>query len=479
MTEFNPLFDINVGPGGTFRKSGEVQTLPSHIDGLFEEIRNSAKSKVVMHFHGGLISERSGIKIARKMTPLYQSAGAYPINVIWETGFWETVTRNLDTIGKTGLFKKLVRYGLDQIRKRAGMDIGGRGGGSSLTEEEFERVWQTGTVLMTTSATGRGVAPALTEEQIDRATPQIETDLEMELQADAEFWHLMQNEAPFTETLDKSIIEEARGARGVINYAAIAIRLGKVVIRSLKRLVNNTDHGAYPTLVEELLHEFYLADLGTWIWTGMKDITEDMFKPNQGDLTADSYAGSYFLEHLAKLKADNPAMIIDLVGHSAGSIVICKLLKTIAQRHPELKPRNILFLAPAVISQIFHDELVTKPERFENFRMYTMSDDFESQDALFPPLYTRSLLYFISGALERKADTPVAGLTRHSTGESPYDDDHLVRIHEFLHEPGKVRLIQSITNDSALPGERTSSTSHGDFDDNPLTRESLAWVISA
>lgn len=479
MTGFNHLFDINVGPGGTFRRSGQVQTLPSHVDGLFNAVRNSGQRKVVIHFHGGLISERSGIEIARKMTPLYESAGAYPINIIWETGLWETVTRNLDSVGKTKLFKKLARYGLDQIRKRLGVDIGGRGGGAGLSTEEFERVWQTGSVLMTRSAAGRGAAPTLTQDQIDRAKSQIETELEVELQGDAELQQLIQEEAPFTELLDEDVIQEARGARGLITWAVLAVRLGKVVVKVLKRLVNHTDHGPYPTLIEELLHEFYLADLGAWVWSGMKDIAVDTFKANQPDLTADSYVGTYVLERLARLRAEDPGIEIDLVGHSAGSIAICNLLKTIAQRHPGLKPRNILLLAPAVTSQIFHDEIVTKPERFTNFRMYSMADDFESQDALFPPLYTRSLLYFISGALERETDTPIAGLVRHAAGEKPYSDDYLVKIHQFLHEPGKVRLIRSVTPDDAQPGERSASTSHGDFDDDSLTRESLAWVISA
>src|SRR5690606_25672857 len=203
------------------------------------------------HFHGGLNSEEVGIDIARRMTGLYQSAGAYPINIIWETGFWETVTRNLDSIGNTQLFKKIMHHALNQIRKRLGVDIGGRGGQGNLTEDEFERIWQTGSIGMTQTATGRGLAPTLTEVEIENAKAQIETDIEVELQSDRDISNLMEEEAPFTELLDQDLVEQAREAKGFINYTLLAIRLTKVVLRVLKRFTKRTDHGPYPTLVEE------------------------------------------------------------------------------------------------------------------------------------------------------------------------------------------------------------------------------------
>ncbi|MBA1148276.1 hypothetical protein H0Z60_14565 [Ectothiorhodospiraceae bacterium WFHF3C12] len=482
MAEFVPLFDINVGPHGTFRRSGDLQSTPSQVDELFNAVRRSGKRRVVLHFHGGLIAEQSGLAIARKMTPLYECVGAYPVNIIWETGLWETVTRNLDSLGRTRLFKKLVKYGLDQLRKRMGVDIGGRGtSGSGLSDTEFERIWQSGSVISGASAMGRGAGTTLTELEVEQAKDQIELDLESELQADAELQNLLDEEAPFTELLDPTVAEGARtrGGRGMISTAVIAVRLAKVVYQVLRRMLNGRDHGLYPTLIEELLHEFYLADLGAWVWGGMKDAAAAMFRRNELPLGRDSHVGSYFLERLATLLTSEDGWSVDLVGHSAGSIAICELLKAAADRHDGFQARNILFLAPAVTSRLFHEELTSKPERFERFRMYTMTDALEAVDALFPPLYPRSLLYFISGVLEPESDTHLAGLARHAAGEPPYTDPHLLAVHEFLHEPGANRLVLSVTDDGAAPGQRSASTCHGGFDDDPLTRESLAWMVGS
>jgi hypothetical protein len=108
--------------------------------------------------------------------------------------------------------------------------------------------------------------------------------------------------------------------------------------------------------------------------------------------------------------------------------------------------------------------------------MFTMKDEWERQDRLVPRIYTRSLLYFISGALEADPDVAIAGLARHFSGEAPYVTPDLLKIRRWLTAPGANRLVLATTG-QALPGFGSMALHHGDFDDEeaPSVRCRLCW----
>jgi len=95
-----------------------------------------------------------------------------------------------------------------------------------------------------------------------------------------------------------------------------------------------------------------------------------------------------------------------------------------------------VFLAPAATSDLFFNEIVSRPERFERFRMFTMQDDYESKDILVPYVYPRSLLYLVSGIMEEKPDSPICGMQKFLSGTDPYDDSNLIAIRDFLQNNG-------------------------------------------
>jgi len=73
---------------------------------------------------------------------------------------------------------------------------------------------------------------------------------------------------------------------------------------------------------------------------------------------------------------------------------------------------------------------------------------------------------------------PIVGLARHFMGTPPYDTAELLEIRQWLHEPGAHRLVLAKTGPAAA-GLASDSTRHGDFDDDKLTRESLAAILAA
>ena len=478
------LHYVNVGPKGTFQNSSDIQTLPRDIDDIIDHVEQHDLKKLAIHFHGGLIKESSGMKIADKMLPVFHDAGSHAITFVWETGLLETIARNIDNIHNTKLFKKLLKLVIRHAGKKLG-GVGGRGPGVAIPYAEIEAELAKQTPFEDfnqSEAESRG-AGALSETQLDADTADLEQEIEEDLESDAdEIEELLKIEAPTTELFDQSRVTEAvaEDARGISTFITVAKAVALIVKEVVRRYIRKTHHGFYPTVVEEILRYYYLADLGAWVWGGMKTAAQNMWLPNGGLHGLDQHAGTYFIEKLAALQASRPELTIDLVGHSAGSIAICEMLKAATEQNISLTLRNILFLAPACTAELMSSEIIAHPERYRHFRMFTMRDDYESDNSLVIGVYTRSLLYFISGVLEQRVDEPIAGMQRYLTGNKPYDKEPFLTIKEFLDQPDEDRLVlsnsQQITP-GAPPGLRTTAEEHGAFDDDGLTRASLTAII--
>jgi hypothetical protein len=84
--------------------------------------------RVVMHFHGGLVDEARGMKIAQHLLPVYTGAGAYPVFFVWRSGALEILRDNLFKIAREELFDRLVRRVLGwAVGKVRGEEEGSRG----------------------------------------------------------------------------------------------------------------------------------------------------------------------------------------------------------------------------------------------------------------------------------------------------------------------------------------------------------------
>jgi hypothetical protein len=412
------------------------------------------------------------------MTPVYEEAGSHPVTFIWETGLVETITRNLTKIYNTKLFQKLVVYVLREVAKRLGGGVGGKGPGEPMKLSEIEAELNRIDKFDRFDKGARGGAQLMTERDVEEQRGDIEADLQDILDKD-NFPDFVESGEAETEYLAPHIGQQGNGqAKGLISLGLFVKLLAKVAYASMIRFVQGRDHGLYPTVAEEVLRELYLADFGAWVWSGMKDVAVAMWAANQVPINDDSHVGTYFLEKLVAFQMTNAGLSVDLIGHSAGSIAICQMFRAAAQRGITLSVRHVIFLAPACTSELMCQEIVSHPQRFTDFRMFTMSDAFEVKDQLVHGIYTRSLLYFISGVLEQASDVPLAGLVRYLSAQKPYDAPDLVRIANWLKEPGKNCIVQSVTSD-VTPGLVSSSTTHGDFDDDFPTLESIKAIISA
>lgn len=473
-------FIINAGPEGTFNRSGDYQTLPEDIDRMFDSYEQGNVRQIAIYFHGGLVKESSGLEVARNVEPYLTNAGYQPVCFVWETGLVETLTVNISKISETKLFRKLIKVLVKKLSGRLGFQFdNARGTGKELTDEEIM-------AELNKPAPFTDVSKEIQEHRSRGGTVQafnvqdfvqeadLKTEFEREIDKDPEFKAVIKSTVVTTE------LQPGVRSRGIVELGVFVRSMVKIAMRVIKRFAKQRDHHFFPTIVEEILRELFIADLGAAIWGWMKDKADDIWKPNNGRAGLDQHVGRYFLDKLARYQADYPETVISLIGHSAGSIAICNLMKYVAAEFVGLKFKHIIFFAPACRAELFKEQLLANSSKYEALRIFTMADDFETKDMLVPYFYTHSLLYFISGVLEQEGegyDEYVLGLNRHISGEKPYDIAPLSDIHQYLFANGDHRVVFSKTADGADEGLRSLSLKHGAFDDDESTLKSMVYFL--
>lgn len=87
--------------GGRLSSGGVFKTDDGDIDRIFGEhlprriaaLPRDETLPVVLYAHGGLVDEEAGLQIAANQVPWWNANGCYPLQFIWETGFFEEIER--------------------------------------------------------------------------------------------------------------------------------------------------------------------------------------------------------------------------------------------------------------------------------------------------------------------------------------------------------------------------------------------------
>lgn len=200
-----------------------------------------------------------------------------------------------------------------------------------------------------------------------------------------------------------------------------------------------------------------LAPVGSMIWGEMKQ--------NAEAISADEESGARKLHALSRTVAGfGPDRVrLHLIGHSAGSIVHCHLVRALAGEGWGFKTVN--FMAPAVRLDTFLDTLYPQLEdgTVEHYNQFHLSDSAEQQDPTCRPIlgYSRSLLYLVSNSFESGKPTRILGMEK-----------------GFRDLQRRRRGWRNLPiREWTAPGARTSSTTHGGFDNDPATRKTIIDLI--
>jgi hypothetical protein len=214
---------------------------------------------------------------------------------------------------------------------------------------------------------------------------------------------------------------------------------------------------------------------GGAVWGKMKlsalrSVDAPPVPPGGGEPQPERGGGAlYVAQRLARFCEQNVGQVeLHAVGHSAGSILHAHFLPAaFGLGVPAF--RSVHFLAPAITTEEFHRRLAghLRPEGIERLTIFTMKRSFELADTC-GGVYRKSLLYLIHHALEPEPRTPVLGLQ-----ESLFDDDELRRLFALDGRPvDRGEVVWSVTDAASGRGASQSRT-HGGFDDDPATMNSV------
>jgi hypothetical protein len=200
--------------------------------------------------------------------------------------------------------------------------------------------------------------------------------------------------------------------------------------------------------------ERLLAPAGSRIWGEMKQ--------NADGITGDAESGGRIL-YESGMKSPwftKTPVRLHLIGHSAGAIVHCHVIDRLADLG--WKFDSVSFMAAAATVDLFERTLLRRlqDKTVREFRSFLLSDAAEEQDPTCRPIlgYGRSLLYLVSESFEGGTRTPILGMQKYFT-------DRVVS--------RGLATVKVWTS----PGPVTASTTHGGFDDDRLTMESVIKLI--
>ncbi len=456
-------------------------TSREQLAAAFDAFRESPqKDRLVLHFHGGLVSEADAEAIAARLLPVYRDrGGGYPLFTIWQAGLGETLRNNWREIVAEDVFPRLVERVTQFVWGKLDRAPGEKGARLALpsrfaVEDEIRLAEAGEEPLAGRETEAANIDPDLTPAERDQFAELLRTDTVLAQAAD----RLLAEEAvELAPELEKEAAR-ARAARvpeekGLIETAMLVGAGLRILGRTLGRLRSRRDHGIYTTIVEETARELRGDLVGGIIWRNMKKDTADSF-----DGPADRFGGSALLEEIGRLHADGHRPRILLVGHSTGAVYICHLLNAAAERLPPEARFEVVFLAPACSFALMRDTVARAGDRVAAFRSFGMEDRLEKRDRLFPPFYLRSLLYFVSGVVESEVDLPLVGMKRYHGGD-PFTRDAFPEIAAVLDfaERFPAPWLWSIAD--AGPGLRTEAAKHGDFDNDPATLDSVVRILAA
>jgi hypothetical protein len=443
---------------------------------IFETIGHQEGTSVVLHFHGGLVDKQAGITGANHLIPIYQNAGTYPVFFVWESGWREVIDQKLPAIFGESLFQRILlhvtRFAKGKIDKGLQTGQARAMGRISLPKDSAIRS------ELDNPADGReafahvnpGDLPEgdeLTDDERMQFEENLKDDTVFEIAAEgvlrdaAHSTGLGATAGDSTKTLMSpevlgELFPAKEGAYSFVSTTMLIARCAGILWTVVKRFAERRDHGFYPTIVEEILRAFYVGNAGRLLWDTMKQDIVNSF-----GVTPDC-GGTLFLTELDALCKGGKKPRITIVGHSAGAIYTCRFLLEVQSRGlPADLHFNVILIAPACDFNLLAKTLQSVGSRIEGLRIFGMGDDLERKDAIAPPVYPSSLLYFVAGVIEKENDCPLAGMARYYA--APYTNSLLFPDIDYVRKCPSFRKDHALVwaNSMAGDGFNCDMVSHG------------------
>lgn len=501
MTEFDKAHIIHSEGDGVL---GETNRLD--VEALVDAAK--ATDHIVIHLHGGLVKHKSGLDMAARLTGYYENHALYPVFFVWETGLLETVKNNLGQIVLEDVFQQILSKILKWIGGKANAargvksfsgltfpnDIEVDNAVKYVVRDKSEDSWEPDFEVLSQLAQAE---QEFSSKEIDQFERELRSDKELNKALKAV--SLGMKETPKTDgtksfirssettLMSPDVVAEIRGDEegekaGFLSWGVMIRRITRILKRALARFVRGRGHGRYTTIVEEILYELYIVNvpkIGQIVWSSMKKDAQETFENNTAN---EPKAGLVFWDSFASALLKNPNLKVSIVAHSAGAIYACHMLahvghlRALAKLPERFQFENVIFLAPAVKSELLAETLREHGELVGAFRMFTLTDAAERGYWEFPG-YLGSLLYMVSGLFEpgdKYHDVGVAGMMRYVENEKTYQAQHFQELREFLNKDERTILSP---NEETKLGKAADSIKHGAFDQTGSGQKTMQSVV--
>jgi hypothetical protein len=219
--------------------------------------------------------------------------------------------------------------------------------------------------------------------------------------------------------------------------------------------------GGFPDWSDKIL-EWATRIPGRALWREMKRGARLPFEPER----AGRQVLKIFLKELARDK--NSKLKIHLVGHSTGGILLAHLLTAMADLAPTMRISSCSLLAPACTCDLFTSHylprLQANAEEFgiDNMQLFNLKDSLEQDDQV-GEVYRKSLLYLVSQGFEEEIPEEILGMEKYAENLNLDNIDPADRF--------------TIHYSSGQSGSATASTTHGGFDNDVDTMNSILRTI--
>jgi hypothetical protein len=207
--------------------------------------------------------------------------------------------------------------------------------------------------------------------------------------------------------------------------------------------------------------ELTASPIGTPMWSEMKENAWRASDHRRGT-GAMQLMKKYALASLAQVsKAEQDKWELHVVAHSAGSILFTHAVEHLCSLGIGFK--TLQFFAPAVRIDDFKEFALPAIQagRCPKATLYLLNEQQELDDSVGP--YGRSLLWLVSNAFEDKRGTPLLGMKCYLQKETA------------LKQAAFLDIVES--NAIATSGSETMSKTHGGFDNDPCSMNSVLHRI--
>lgn len=233
--------------------------------------------------------------------------------------------------------------------------------------------------------------------------------------------------------------------------------LKDVIFRKSERAAERVGGAAdwLDTIVEHLV-----SKPGTLVWEEMKRGAASAF--SRGGAGTETL--KVFLDALRKQSPQHRKRI-HLLGHSTGGVLFAHLLNALSRHKVTIESCHLL--APACTIELYEDSYLPtlagqRALGLKRMSIYNLKDGLERDDKVGSDIfYRKSLLYLVSNAFETEKGKPLLGMERFKK-----------RIKTAGTQPG-------VFYSNGVSGNQTRSTSHGGFDNDPVTLNHILRDILA